>query len=276
MQSKAVVDHIVQWLKDYATESGQQGFVVGVSGGVDSALTSTLCAMTGLPVWLIEMPIHQDASQVSRAQHHMRFLEEKFDAVESMRVNLTYLFDRLKLELPRVQEKDLQQMAEANTRSRMRMTTLYYFAGITRSLVVGTGNKIEDFGVGFFTKYGDGGVDVSPIADLTKSEVFALAKHVGVNEDILQAPPTDGLFGDERTDEQQMGASYPELEWAMAFCQEKVSKVNGKYNASTVNLDDLTSRESEVLNIFIRLHNANQHKMVPIPVCVIPSGLRVN
>ena len=148
-------------------------------------------------------------------------------------------------------------MALANTRSRLRMTTLYFFAGAERLLVAGTGNKVEDFGVGFYTKYGDGGVDISPIADLLKSEVRALAKHLGVIEEIIQAPPTDGLFGDNRTDEDQIGANYDELEWAMA--QTALGKTS----------TDFEGREAEVMRIYTHLNRINQHKMVPIPVCLM-------
>ena len=153
-------------------------------------------------------------------------------------------------------------MALANTRARLRMTTLYYFAALKKYLVAGTGNKVEDFGIGFFTKYGDGGVDLSPIADLLKSEVYALAEFLGVNDEIIQAAPTDGLWGDHRTDEDQIGASYPELEWAMQM------KAKGK------TADDFSGREKEVFLIFRKFNSANGHKMIPIPVCEIPESLK--
>ncbi len=153
-------------------------------------------------------------------------------------------------------------MALANTRARLRMTTLYYFAALDRCLVAGTGNKVEDFGVGFYTKYGDGGVDLSPIADLVKTEVYALGAALGVSDEIMKAPPTDGLWGDNRTDEDQIGASYPELEWAMAHVAS---------GASDTGLDD---RQREVLEIYRRFHRANRHKIEPIPVCHIPDELR--
>ncbi|MEX1131902.1 MAG: NAD(+) synthase, partial [Flavobacteriales bacterium] len=152
----------------------------------------------------------------------------------------------------------------ANTRARLRMTTLYYFAGLLRHLVAGTGNKVEDFGVGFFTKYGDGGVDLSPIADFTKTEVYALAKELGIIESIRSAKPTDGLWGDDRSDEDQIGASYPELEWAMAL----------RENTEPVDPTALSDRQRTVLAIFDRLNAANKHKMEPIPVCMIPASLR--
>jgi NAD+ synthase len=259
MKKKQTVDHIVKWLRNYCETNGMKGFVIGVSGGIDSALTSTLCAMTDKPTLLVEMPIHQAPSQVSRAQQHIAFLENRFENVTSIQVELTTSFDTLVQALPTADNDYLYQLSLANTRARLRMTTLFYLAGIHKHLVAGTGNKIEDFGVGFFTKYGDGGVDLSPIADLTKSEVYLLAELLDVNEEILNAAPTDGLFGDDRSDEDQIGASYPELEWAMNYVStgEKLSK-----------------REQEVLDIYKKLNKQNQHKMQPIPVCIIPEDLR--
>jgi NAD+ synthase len=167
----------------------------------------------------------------------------------------------------------LQQLTTANTRARLRMTTLYYHAGIHRMLVAGTGNKVEDFGVGFYTKYGDGGVDLSPIADLTKTEVYAMAAHLGVVNSILKAAPTDGLWGDDRTDEDQIGASYPELEWAMDFC-ERHAAIDDASDELLRKDASLNSRQLEVLRIFTRMHKANRHKMDPIPVCLIPPAYK--
>lgn len=164
--------------------------------------------------------------------------------------------------LPAVDNEEDRFMSLANTRARLRMTSLYYFAALERYLVAGTGNKVEDFGVGFYTKYGDGGVDLSPIADLMKTEVYAIAKVLGINEEIISAAPTDGLWGDDRTDEDQIGASYPELEWAMDMKDE------GK------TVDDFEGRKKEVFTIFTRLNTMNQHKMLPIPVCEIPKQLK--
>lgn len=262
MQEQAVVDHIVNWLSDYAKKAGSKGFVVGVSGGIDSALTSTLCAKTGLPTLCLEMPIHQAQSQVSRAMRHIDWLQANFPNVHKETVQLTEVFDQLVKAFPRVEKEEDRYMSLANTRARLRMTSLYYFAALEGYLVAGTGNKVEDFGVGFYTKYGDGGVDLSPIADLYKTEVYALAKYLGVGEDILQAPPTDGLWGDDRTDEDQIGASYPELEWAME--QQAVGK----------EVEDFSGRQAEVMQIYLRLNKANQHKMNPIPVCKIPAFLK--
>ncbi|MDH3322481.1 MAG: NAD(+) synthase, partial [Flavobacteriaceae bacterium] len=215
MNAEKVTNHIVQWLKDYATKAHVKGFVVGISGGIDSAVTSTLCAKTGLETLCVEMPIHQAQNQVSRGKEHIAQLKNNYSNVSTITADLTTTFDTFKNTVPKTDDKAKVDLALANTRARLRMTTLYYFAGIKGLLVAGTGNKVEDFGVGFYTKYGDGGVDISPIADLLKSEVYTLAKHLGVTTSIQNAAPTDGLFGDSRTDEDQLGASYDELEWAM-------------------------------------------------------------
>lgn len=258
MNVEKVIDHIVDWLKSYVKNSGTTGFVVGVSGGIDSAVTSALCARTGLPTLCVEMPIHQAESQVSRAQEHIKRLADAFSNVSETRIDLTGIFDSFVAELPMSDDEARHNHSLVNSRARFRMTALYYYAGLRNAVVAGTGNKIEDFGVGFYTKYGDGGVDVSPIADLTKSEVYALAKVLNVPDSIQIAPPTDGLWGDDRTDEDQIGASYPELEWAMEMAE--IGKV----------ASDFSGREFEVFKIYTRLNMVNQHKMLPIPVCVIP------
>ena len=262
MQTTKVKDYIVNWLKDYAVNAGVKGFVVGVSGGIDSAVTSSLCAETGLPTLCVEMPIHQSEDQVSRALKHIKKLQKGHSNVSFSSVNLSGVFDDFITELPEVADSAERQMSLVNTRARLRMTTLYYFAALNSYLVAGTGNKVEDFGVGFFTKYGDGGVDLSPIADLVKTEVYELGKELGVIEDIMVAPPTDGLWGDSRTDEDQIGASYPELEWAMEQTEagQKASAFEG--------------RQKEVFEIYSRYHAANKHKMEPIPVCKIPDELK--
>ena len=264
MDSIAIADHITDWLKEHCERTGQRGFVVGVSGGVDSALTSTLCARTGLPTLCVEMPIHQASAQVQRAQDHITWLRARHPNVRMEVVTLTPVFDQLIAALPVFHDQAVMELAQANARARLRMTTLYYFAGLLRHLVAGTGNKVEDFGVGFFTKYGDGGVDLSPIADLTKTEVFAVAKALGVIDSILQAKPTDGLWGDDRSDEDQIGASYPELEWAMALRERGI-------DPATL---ELTARQRSVLAIYDQRNAANRHKMEPIPVCVVPSALK--
>ena len=262
MQTEKVITYIVDWLKDYATSAKMNGFVVGVSGGIDSAVTSTLCAKTGLDVLCLEMPIHQGKNQVTRADRHIDWLQDNFSNVKRQPVILTPVFDSLVEALPPVDNEEERFMSLANTRARLRMTTLYYFAALKKYLVAGTGNKVEDFGVGFYTKYGDGGVDLSPIADLLKTEVYALGASLGVNHDIMDAAPTDGLWGDSRTDEDKIGASYPELEWAMARDAE------GK------TLADFNGREQEVFRIYKQFNSANMHKMIPIPVCEIPEDLK--
>jgi len=262
MQTEKVIDHIVSWLKDYAVDANIKGFTIGISGGIDSAVTSTLCAKTGLELLCLEMPIHQAESQMTRASNHIDWLQSNHTNVSRQAVNLTPVFDGLVAALPTVANEEDRFMSLANTRARLRMTTLYYFAALKGYLVAGTGNKVEDFGVGFYTKYGDGGVDLSPIADLLKTEVYEIAKVLGINEEIIKAAPTDGLWGDDRTDEDQIGATYPELEWAM----EK--------NEKGMSANDFSGREKQVFTIFKTLNLANQHKMLPIPVCKIPETLK--
>lgn len=262
MNAEKVTNHIVQWLKDYATKAHVKGFVVGISGGIDSAVTSTLCAKTGLETLCVEMPIHQAQNQVSRGKEHIAQLKNNYSNVSTITADLTTTFDTFKNTVPKTDDKAKVDLALANTRARLRMTTLYYFAGIKGLLVAGTGNKVEDFGVGFYTKYGDGGVDISPIADLLKSEVYTLAKHLGVTTSIQNAAPTDGLFGDSRTDEDQLGASYDELEWAME-----------QYDSGK-NANAFSGRDKEVFNIYSKLHKTNLHKMMAIPVCEISLDLK--
>ena len=261
MQADKVVDHIVNWLKEYATNARMSGFVVGISGGIDSALTSTLCAKTGFPTLCVEMPIHQAPSQVSRGREHIAQLKERFPNVSSVEVELTPFFETFKTSVPDASDNENLFLSLANARASMRMTTLYYFAGLHKYLVAGTGNKVEDFGVGFYTKYGDGGVDRSTIEDLMKSEVYTLAAAVAVPESIQQAKPTDGLWGDDRTDEDQIGATYDQLEWAMR--QDEIGKKE----------TDFEGEEKRVFTLYKRLNNANKHKMNPIPVCEIPVHL---
>ena len=262
MNTEKVASHIISWLKDYAEKSKVKGFVVGVSGGIDSALASTLCAKTGFPTLCVEMPIHQAESHVTRAEEHIKQLKEQFSNVSEVRVDLTSTFEDFKNTLPTIASSDEVNLSLANTRARLRMTTLYYFASLHSSLVAGTGNKVEDFGVGFYTKYGDGGVDLSPIADLMKSEVYKLAAFLKVPNSIQEAQPTDGLFGDSRTDEDQIGASYDELEWAMQMQNEEKTAY------------DFSERKQEVFKIYERLNKINQHKMIPIPVCEIPKEFK--
>ncbi|MGB5982957.1 MAG: NAD(+) synthase [Nonlabens sp.] len=261
MQTDKVADYIVNWLKKYANKAGVKGYVVGVSGGIDSAVTSTLCAMTELEVLCVEMPIHQHKEHVTRAQEHINYLKSKFTNVSDVRSDLTPVFDTFVQNMPSLEDSPQVALTLGNTRARLRMSTLYYHGGINGLLVAGTGNKVEDFGVGFYTKYGDGGVDVSPIADLLKSQVYHLGRHLGVPKSIIKAAPSDGLYGNEVTDEDQIGASYDELEWAMSQLAQ------GKKSS------DFVGREKKVFEIFIDFNTRNQHKMKPIPVCEIPDAL---
>jgi NAD+ synthase len=254
MNAKAKIKFIVDWLDTYANKAGIKGFVIGVSGGIDSAVTSALCAMTGKDVILLNMPILQPPSQFDRSNEHIKWMKEKFPPIAAFTTDLTKTFEQISLDLP---QEIQDHLTMANVRARLRMTTLYSYAGHYGYLVAGTGNKIEDFGIGFFTKYGDGGVDLSPIADLTKTEVFELAKELDIIESIQIAKPTDGLWDDDRSDEDQIGASYPELEWAMNYVDNKKQ-------------DEISTREKEVLTIYLKLNKANKHKIDPIPVCMLP------
>lgn len=238
---------IINWLSQYIQESGMKGFVIGISGGIDSAVTSTLCAETGYPVVAVSMPIHQDPTLHNRSEVQKDWLYQKYTNVSTENVDLSQTYDAFK------QAVISSELGYANSKARLRMTTLYGLAAAEGLLVAGTGNKVEDFGVGFFTKYGDGGVDLSPIADLTKTEVYELAKELGIPQEIQDAAPTDGLWDDGRQDEDQLGATYAELEWAM------------DYNGSC----DLSERQEEVLRIYNKHHECNKHKMMPIPVCKV-------
>ena len=246
-------EDISEWIRRYADENGISALVVGVSGGVDSAVTSTLCAKTGLETIVVNMPIHQDSSQYSMAKRHIEWLESGWGNVNSHLVDLTESYDSYVGNA--LDGLEISEISLANTRARLRMTTLYAIAGSRRGIVVGTGNKVEDFGVGFYTKYGDGGVDISPIADLLKSEVYALAEEMGVIEDIRNSIPNDGLWADGRTDEDQIGATYEELEWAMR-------QVAGTQR------EDFSDRQKEVMEIYQKLHKSNSHKMKPIPIYI--------
>lgn len=254
MKAKETAQYITAWLSNYCEKAGLSGFIIGISGGVDSGLTSTLCALTGKKVILLSMPIRQTSAEYSRAKNHIKDLTNRFDNVVSYDIDLTNTFESFESLMPFDIEE--HHLSMANSRSRLRMMTLYALGQANGCLVAGTGNKVEDFGVGFYTKYGDGGVDISPIADLTKSEVWELSKEVGVIEEIVKAKPTDGLWEDGRSDEDQIGASYPELEWAMNYAGEE---------------SILSERQKEVLSIYRRFNRVNKHKMEPIPVCVIPT-----
>ena len=241
---------ITNWISDYALENDIQALVVGVSGGVDSAVTSTLSARTGIRTIVLNMPIHQKKYQDDLSKKHISWLKDNFNNVEERIVNLSKTYDSF---VETVSVDEVSDIALANSRARLRMTALYATAGSNGGIVVGTGNKVEDFGVGFYTKYGDGGVDISPIADLLKTEVYQIARELDIIEEIIQAAPTDGLWGDGRSDEEQLGASYEELEWAMKESKNPSNK-------------DLSEREKDVLGIYQRLNKSNSHKMNPIPI----------
>ena len=239
------VKFISNWIKSYVDEmpSKAQSLVIGISGGIDSSVSSTLSAMTGLKTIVLTMPIKQKENQHDLSLKHQEWLTKKFKNVEAHTLSLDKLFETFSSTL----DKFDNEHGFANSRARLRMTTLYQVAAANKGIVVGTGNKVEDFGVGFYTKYGDGGVDISPIADCNKTEVWELGKELGILKDIIDAPPTDGLWDDGRTDEGQLGLSYKELEEAM----ENENSVNReKYNS---------------------IRRSNLHKMEPIPVCKIPN-----
>jgi len=264
-----VSEAISMWLKESAEKAGIKGFVIGVSGGIDSAVVSTLCARTGLPTLMLEMPIHQSQDQVTRARKHIDLITAKYKNTDSAVIDLTETFEAFKKSGVNVWgvTPEQHEFSLSNSRSRIRMTALYQFAGQLGYMVAGTGNKVEDFGIGFYTKYGDGGVDISPIGDLMKSEVYKLGRHLGVIEEILTAAPTDGLHSDGRTDEDQIGATYDELEWAMKWTEASTITEQG-IGSYYDDRDDasLTKREKEILEIYWSRHSQNLHKMIPIPV----------
>ena len=239
---------ISNWLSDYLNKHNLDSFVIGISGGIDSAVTSTLCAMTGHQTYVVVMPIHQKEDETNRGIEHCNWLKNQYPNVEDIKIDLTSTFNQFKGVF---QDEFKDKLALANLRARIRMSTLYYIAGNTKGIVVGTGNKVEDFGVGFFTKYGDGGVDISPIADLMKSEVYDLGKNLGIVDSIMIAKPTDGLWDDDRTDEDQLGVSYDQLEWAMNFKGDR---------------SNLTETQKKILDTYEKHRNKNIHKMKGIPV----------
>ena len=248
MNNQDKIDFIVDWITDYVSKmpNPAKSLVVGVSGGVDSALTSTLASMTGLRTFALSMPISTGSNHSRLNSAHGQWLEEKFSNTTYMTIDLTSTYMEFNSLL--TNSNQVSDLGFANTKSRLRMVTLYQVAAAQSGIVVGTGNKVEDFGVGFYTKYGDGGVDISPIADLMKSEVVSLASSLGIDRRILQAPPTDGLWDDDRTDEAQLGLSYNDLEDAM----ENESSINRpKYS---------------------QIRRLNLHKMEPIPVCKMPKS----
>jgi NAD+ synthase len=230
---------IDRWLKDYYYIYGIKAFVVGVSGGIDSAVVSTLCARTELPTYVLTMPLHSKEENTDLSELHAYGLVEKYSNVTLVNVDLSETYDKFMFWVDDTFTGN--QLANANTKSRLRMVSLYQVAGSVGGIVVGTGNKVEDYGIGFFTKYGDGGVDIAPIADLYKTEVWELGKYLGVDERIIDAIPTDGLWDDGRKDEDQIGASYKQLEEAMEY------------------------RRGPALDILDEFNKKNRHKMDPIP-----------
>ena len=255
---KKLKNDIITWISDYIDANNIESLVIGVSGGIDSAVTSYLCAETGVDVYIVGLPINQIPSQENLSDLHLQELENKFPNVNLLKIELSDVFQLLKLTLDNhnIKNKDRYLLSLANTRSRLRMTTLYHVASMNSGIVVGTGNKVEDYGIGFYTKYGDGGIDIAPIADLYKTEVYNLGKYMGVNQKILEAPPTDGLWDDERTDENQIGTSYNSLEWIM----EK---------GLNMPVDKLSMQQKKDLKIYQELNNQNQHKMQSVPTFLL-------
>jgi len=257
MDCLTVTHDLVDWLKKKNEKAKTKGFVVGVSGGVDSALVSTLCAITELPVYLVQLPINRKLGEISnRADEHCKMLASKFKNVNVYKHDLSEPFNEFSESICTIKPTEL---ALANLRSRLRMCSLYTFANTFGCLVAGTGNKVEDYGVGFFTKYGDGGVDISPIGDLFKSEVRELSSFLGIDEKIVKAVPTDELWADTRSDEEQIGATYDELEWVMKAIENSDDGWNDVVNP--------TERQKQVLSIYLKRHDANAHKMTMPKVC---------
>ena len=244
-----LTDKIVSWLHDYADTNNIKALVIGVSGGIDSAVASTISAMTGLPTYALGMPIHQNEYQESLSDSHLEWLHDNFNNVITHKFDLTNVFESFK---DTMRELGTDTHSLANSRSRLRMVTLYQVATSVGGIVVGTGNKVEDYGVGFYTKYGDGGVDIAPIADLYKTEVWELGRYLGVDQRIIDASPTDGLWDDGRTDEDQIGTSYEMLEWVME---------QGLYE------DPMSFNEEQTaaVNAYQKFNIQNKHKMISIP-----------
>jgi NAD+ synthase len=239
-------EEIQNWIINYVNKHNIKTLVIGVSGGIDSAVVSTLCAKTGIPTIAVGMPLNSNPKNTKLSELQLDFLSTL--GIKTVEYDLSKTFKSFEGLMSDFFSSDL---ASANSKSRMRMMTLYHIATTMKGIVVGTGNKVEDFGVGFYTKYGDGGVDISPIADLYKTEVRELGRHLGVPQEIINAIPTDGLWDDDRNDEQQIGATYDELEWVMEYGLNKQS---------------YTEKEFKVLQIYQNFNEKNKHKMVPIPI----------
>ena len=248
MNDQDTIRHIVDWINQYVSNMPKpaKSLIVGISGGIDSSLTSTLASMTGIKTFAVSMPINTSTNDTDLAHVHGKWLEGKFDNTNLVDIDLTSIYKIFNSTICDVNQKS--DLGFANSKSRLRMVTLYQVAAAQNGIVVGTGNKVEDFGVGFYTKYGDGGVDIAPIADLMKSEVKSLSNSLGIDQRIIDAPPRDGLWDDDRTDETQLGLSYDELE------------------------DAMTNSKSGNRQKYISIRNNNLHKMLPIPVCKIPKS----
>ena len=260
-------DRIVKWISDYCISYPTiKSLVVGISGGIDSSVVSTLCALTGMPTYVVGMPINQLEDQESLSDAHGEWLSRKFNNVTFIKTDMSHVYDSFlqTISMDMGESFATNKLAQANTRSRLRMVTLYQVAGSVGGIVVGTGNKVEDYGVGFYTKYGDGGIDIAPIADLYKTEVWMLGEHLGVDERIISAPPTDGLWDDGRTDTDQLGVSYQLLEWVME------SGITNWHRDPIDELDQwqgipLTEEQRSAVAQYSKFNTQNKHKMVEIP-----------
>lgn len=271
LTAKQRINHIVRWLKSYAKSAKISTFVVGISGGIDSSVVSALCARTGLKTIVVQMPIRQHRKLDNRSSMQATWLLERHqENVTHMSMDLTAVFSAFEKKTAPfcdVENASQIELAFANSRARLRMMTLYQIAQSHGALVVGTGNRVEDFGVGFFTKYGDGGVDISPIGDCLKTQVWDMGRELGLEQEIIDAEPTDGLWPDGRNDEDQLGMSYPELEQAMT---------NDRQDRDCVyqTLEIAMSREEKAqLRRYREIRNRNLHKMLPIPVCKQPDSV---
>ena len=270
---KQRIRHIVAWLRSYARSAKINTFVVGISGGIDSSVVSALCAQTGLKTIVLQMPIRQNKKLDNRSSMQASWLLERHSNVTHMSMDLTPVFTAFEKKVdPFCGAIDASQvnLAFANSRARLRMMTLYQIAQSHKGIVVGTGNRVEDFGVGFFTKYGDGGVDISPIGDCLKTEVWNMGRELGLPQEIIDASPTDGLWDDSRTDEDQLGMTYPELERMMSLdFLQRASAVDSNMPGST----KLSADDRKKLKRYQQLQQRNLHKMLPIPVCKMPNSV---